>query len=40
MRKIRKSDMMMNVDGVATLDWVRRKDIPEQVITMLTANEE
>lgn len=40
MRKIRKRDVMMNVGRVAKLDWVRRKDISEWMITDLTPNVE
>lgn len=29
MRKIRKNDVMVHVDEIATLDWVRREDISD-----------
>lgn len=35
MREIRKRDVMTNVGRVAKLDWVRRKDISEWIITDL-----
>lgn len=38
MRKIRKNDVMVNVDGVATLDF-KREDISESVITELIPTE-